>query len=119
MKRLRGKPQVSLQTRKFQVYKYNARKRNLPFTLTFFEFLFLIEMPCDYCGATTEIGLDRVNNNKGYTRKNTVSCCYICNFAKYYRTPREFIEHCKKVTLHNERSRRPSQTNRKRKARTS
>ena len=42
-------------------------------------------------------GLDRVDNNKGYTIDNVVPCCKRCNYAKNNQTPREFKEWVKKV----------------------
>lgn len=42
-------------------------------------------------GAYTYNGIDRVDNNKGYTITNSVPCCKDCNFAKRDMTHDEFI----------------------------
>lgn len=38
------------------------------------------------------LGLDRIDNNKGYTRDNVVPCCIKCNRAKYTYTEQEFLD---------------------------
>lgn len=43
-------------------------------------------------------GIDRLNNNKGYTLENSVPCCIPCNEAKMDRSFEEFINHAKKIT---------------------
>ena len=78
-------------------YKSGAAYRSVPFTLTFDEFVKLIELPCYYCGQPPsntfrpgrfedEIsiyqGIDRENNEQGYTRSNSVPCCITCNNMK-------------------------------------
>lgn len=42
----------------------------------------IIKKPCVYCGDTTRIGCDRIDNNKGHTKDNVVPCCYECNCAR-------------------------------------
>jgi hypothetical protein len=37
---------------------------------------------CFYCGSTDNLGLDRIDNNKGHTKDNTVVCCYRCNMTR-------------------------------------
>lgn len=37
---------------------------------------------CIYCGDTHNIGLDRIDNNRGHERGNVVPCCYECNIAR-------------------------------------
>lgn len=34
-------------------------------------------------GAFTYNGIDRLNNDEGYTVENTVTCCSVCNRAKH------------------------------------
>lgn len=46
------------------------------------ELLEVIAKPCVYCGHTSRIGLDRIDNSKGHTKDNTVPCCYECNCAR-------------------------------------
>ena len=90
----------NLQDLRLQVlykYKYNAEKRNYEFSLTNEEFFFLIEQECYYCGTSPETvwkshrkehntviynGIDRKNNDLGYTLENSCSCCKRCNYFK-------------------------------------
>jgi len=46
-------------------------------------------------------GIDRVNNNIGYTNKNSVSCCKVCNFAKHTQTEKDFYKWVKKIYEYN------------------
>jgi len=76
-------------------YKRHAKDRGFLFSLSYKRFAYLISLPCYYCGSepgNNKItkncsgflysGIDRVNNKKNYTVKNTVPCCTICNRAK-------------------------------------
>ena len=38
-------------------------------------------------------GIDRKNNNMGYTYTNSVSCCKLCNQAKNSLSIKEFYDH--------------------------
>ena len=63
--------------------KVNARKRNKEFTLTLEEYEILIKRPCNYCNKSiadeTGVGLDRIDNDKGYIPGNVEPCCSKCN----------------------------------------
>ena len=80
-------------------YKVGARDRNLEWSLTDEQVKRLITQPCYYCGAKPRLhsdfiasytcngnflytGIDRVNNSKGYSPDNVVSCCSLCNYMK-------------------------------------
>lgn len=84
-------------TMRFGHYKRTAERRGLAFELTF-EYYFnpqspttFWQKPCYYCGGHIEtIGLDRIDNTKGYTASNVVSCCSVCNVAKGQMTQKEF-----------------------------
>lgn len=95
-------------------YKYIAKKRNLIFNLTIDEFSELTNKTCYYCkakpknkmksqtltlknGTYTYNGVDRVNNNKGYTKDNTVACCTSCNKAKLSLTSKQFKSLIRKI----------------------
>ena len=85
-------------------YKQNAKIRGYDFNLTKKQFLKLTKQDCYYCGAKPNNiqkseyhngdflynGLDRIDNNKGYTIDNVVPCCKICNHAKNNLTLEEF-----------------------------
>jgi len=63
-----------------------ARRRNHECNLTDNQFLTYWNTPCHYCGSSileeTGIGLDRLNNNLGYSAENVVSCCGNCNYIR-------------------------------------
>lgn len=80
--------------------KKGAEKRNLIFNLTKKLFKTLLSQPCYYCGSKLKggrNGIDRLNNNIGYTKGNCVSCCKKCNFMKRNMGVKEFFTHCKKI----------------------
>jgi hypothetical protein len=81
-------------------YKGNARVKNIEFSLTFEQFESFWQKPCYYCGMDiTTIGLDRVDNAKGYTIDNVVPCCEWCNRQKLGYTQEEFIDHAKRIAI--------------------
>lgn len=95
-------------------YKAGANKRGHSFELSLEEFLAICELPCTYCGlppsTATNLkglngqvvysGIDRVNNNLGYTKDNSVPCCSKCNFAKRSSSVEEFKAWVKRVYEH-------------------
>lgn len=90
--------------------KSDAWERNKDWALDYDFAISLIKDNCYYCGAipsrpftykwkeqkqTKQItifvnGIDRVNNTKGYTWNNVVSCCTTCNSAKNNMTIHQF-----------------------------
>jgi hypothetical protein len=83
---------------KYNKYKKSARSRNINFDLTFDEFIYFWENPCFYCGSPiNNIGLDRVNNNIGYTINNIVPCCIMCNKIKLDLSCVNFINYIEQV----------------------
>jgi len=51
--------------------------------------------PCRYCGCLdpgTLIGIDRMDNTKGYAAANCVGCCEICNKMKHSLDVRTFLD---------------------------
>ena len=92
-------------------YKANARKRGYIFNLTEEQFAEITKRDCHYCeakpnntvrrlrgnGDYTYNGIDRIDNNKGYTMDNVVPCCKICNQAKHTLTMPEFKDWIKRV----------------------
>ena len=46
-------------------------------------------------------GIDRISNNLGYTKENSVACCSCCNFAKHTMNKDEFLKWIKKVYEYN------------------
>jgi hypothetical protein len=83
---------------RFKEYVRSAKKRNIGFDLTFEQFIQYWQKPCYYCGDIIDnIGIDRVDNAKGYEVGNIISCCQICNYAKRTQTKDDFIKMCVKV----------------------
>jgi len=66
----------------------SAKVRNLEFTLSLDEYDLEINKPCYYCDnllsdkSVAGIGLDRIDNSKGYIINNICSCCRTCNRIK-------------------------------------
>ncbi len=86
---------------KFSAYKSDAKRRRMKWSLTFEQFSAFWKKNCGYCGGEIKnIGIDRIDNNKGYTLKNAVSCCNWCNIMKNKYTKQEFINQIKKIYLH-------------------
>jgi len=80
----------------YGVYKKSAVIRGHEFLLTKDDFLEIVTKPCIYCGSSLSnmldkkdgygsfkyTGIDRYDNNLGYTKENSVPCCSICNRIK-------------------------------------
>lgn len=78
----------------FRRYKSRSKKKKIQFNITFDQFIKMIEQNCFYCGSEPLSKLsknyveymyntiDRIDNNKGYTYDNVVTCCHMCNFSK-------------------------------------
>lgn len=95
----------------YMAYKCRAKKYNRCFKITFDEFISIAALPCFYCGTTnsnlkintsgsgdfTYNGMDRVNSNMGYFKKNCVPCCKHCNSAKSSMSQKKFLELIEKI----------------------
>lgn len=86
----------------WRIYMGGAKKRGLAFEFTLEEFTERFwQQPCAYCGEPLRrVGVDRVDNTKGYTKENTVSCCSTCNFMKLRSSRDDFITKCVQVAIH-------------------
>jgi len=105
------KPQSAFYTVYYR-YAYGAKRRNITFNLTQKYFRYLTSSDCYYCGAHpnsvkynygdsyTYNGIDRVNNNKGYSVGNCVACCPLCNKLKGTFTKTEFLLQVKRIYNH-------------------
>jgi hypothetical protein len=82
---------------KFIRYQHGARARGLPFDLTLEQFTTIVGQPCTYCGTPNCGGVDRIDNQQGYTTENSTPCCGPCNWMKGALTAHEFVEQCKRV----------------------
>ena len=96
-------------------YKREALKRGRVWELSELDFDALIRGECHYCGTQPEQayisnkksrgafiynGIDRSDNNKGYTPDNCVSCCGKCNWWKRSLSEEEFYNHARKILSH-------------------
>lgn len=85
---------------RYSAYKCGSKTRKIEFTLTKKQFTSLWQKPCYYCGSEIKtIGLDRVDNIRGYTIDNVVPCCEICNRMKRTQSKKEFIDKCKCIAI--------------------
>lgn len=86
---------------KYHEYKKSAERRGIDFNLSKEEFTALWQKPCYYTGrAISTVGLDRVDNTKGYSIDNVVPCCKEINAMKSIMSKGEFIELIKAVVNH-------------------
>ena len=105
---------VAAHNKLYNQYKQNAKRRNLVFALSIDDFRQLTSSNCHYCGVSPEQigyanntksssvyihnGVDRKNNNEGYTTDNSVPCCWICNNAKRNLSYEKFIQWLDRIT---------------------
>lgn len=72
--------------RKYQKLIYKCKHEHRELGLSYEECIDLWNKGCQYCGSTldkeTGCGLDRLDNNGGYTINNVVPCCGPCNKIK-------------------------------------
>ena len=81
-------------------YKIAAKKRNIDWGLTDEEFETFWQQPCSYCGDKIQtVGIDRLENDKGYYLENCTPCCSTCNTMKLAMTKTEFIEKIKIILI--------------------
>lgn len=98
-------------------YRKSAKQRIIAFELTRDKFRSLIDKNCHYCGigptqhsygmvrmATKNVngnfkytGIDRKNNEMGYTEENCVTCCKSCNYAKHNTNYEQFISYLNRL----------------------
>lgn len=96
----------------YRKYKGSAKKRSHDFKISFEDYIFLAEAPCNYCGrmpfekkylpSGRSIegreafvllgGIDRLDSSMGYTPENCVPACWVCNRAKSTLTMEEWLE---------------------------
>lgn len=110
-----GRNQV--ETARLQVieeYKKRARDTGREFDLSDQDLDELFSGNCFYCQRPPSnrkktankqdgfvySGIDRTNNDKGYTKENTVSCCVTCNTSKRAMSKEVFLDHCRKVVYY-------------------
>jgi hypothetical protein len=82
----------------FTAYKKRAIQKNLDFEIDEVQFTNICNQPCFYCHRENTLlqknGVDSVDNSKGYTLDNCVSCCGECNRMKSDMDKDMFINTC-------------------------
>lgn len=86
----------------FRSYKSVATKKGNEFLLTPEDFAGIVGQCCKYCGEDSQrIGIDRIDNTKGYTIENSAPCCKTCNYMKKNHTIKDFLDHVMKIAQYN------------------
>jgi len=96
--------------------KSGAKKRGYSYELSFDEFKEVVSQPRHWCGIAPPLknpkaermhtlpapahGIDRIDNNHGYTYSNSVPSCQRCNVAKNNSTKSEFLSWIERVYAH-------------------
>lgn len=77
-----------------------ARKRGLVVELTEVQALEIAKLPCHYCGISDPngCGIDRVDNQHGYTLENSVPSCWSCNRIKFVHTKEFTLAKCIEIS---------------------
>lgn len=100
---------------KWGIYKFQAKERGIPFALHYEVFKSLTKQNCRYCGtAPSQIakkcyrvggtpyvynGIDRIDNDQGYTVDNCVACCKTCNGMKSNHDLEFFLRHIRRILV--------------------
>lgn len=99
--RVRNKDKIAVGRRtvakRFSIVKSSAKSRGLSCTLNKEQYQDLIGKSCFYCDNylatvqdSTGIGLDRLDNSRGYEIDNVIPCCVVCNRVRNeHFTPEE------------------------------
>lgn len=85
----------------YKRYKYSAEERDYTFDLSTDTFKRLIYSNCYFCGIKPkqiqgEIlynGIDRLDNDLGYSIKNCLACCKVCNRGKSTMNSDDFLSY--------------------------
>lgn len=92
-------------------YRTRSLEREYLFNLSTEDFRVLTKQNCYYCnsepnrvhkvnkrvGKYIYNGVDRIDNSKGYSTENCVSCCYTCNRMKHAMSKEEFLAHIGRI----------------------
>lgn len=92
---------------RFSQWKSSAEQRELKFDLNL-EYLKSLPFKCAYSGVelTLEpnkfntISLDRIDSSKHYSNDNINLCCVMVNYMKSDYNLNDFIDMCKKISIH-------------------
>ena len=82
-------------------YRSRAEKKNLEFAITNDDYKTITNQDCYLCGKksteTNTNGVDRVDNNIGYTIENSKACCKECNHMKNNYALDIFLEKVERI----------------------
>lgn len=92
----RNRPHRIVRTQFFQ-YRANAKRREIPFNLSYEQFCSIIKDCCYFCGVMGRNGIDRIDSTLGYFPMNCVACCSVHNVMKMSMSSEEFINACRSV----------------------
>jgi hypothetical protein len=82
----------------YHQYKKRAKKGGVEFTLSQEECIPFFNTTCTYCGGSIKgLGIDRLDNKKGYICNNITPCCSTCNFMKHTLNKEEFYTQIYKI----------------------
>lgn len=87
----------------FDSLKNGAAKRGLTVSITFEQFVNIVNKPCVHCGCYDEEsvrGVDRIDSTRSYVMENCVSCCGVCNIMKSDHPLQYFTDHVLKIAAH-------------------
>ena len=96
---------ANISTPSYSSYNCRATKKGFEFTIDKEYFITETNKSCYLCGKKPDDlhknGLDRFDNDKGYTKDNVKSCCANCNFIKRDYSYKDFIDKCKLIYENN------------------
>lgn len=78
-------------------YRSQAARRGYAFELDDDTFFSLFLSACTYCAKSPSFGVDRLDNDLGYTKTNSVPCCKVCNRMKNTHSAEFFITHLQQI----------------------
>jgi hypothetical protein len=98
----------------FYGYQMSAKRRGILFDLDKKTFKEIVTQPCHYCGSCCQTarsntrsngsfkytGIDRKDNEEGYTLGNSLPCCKVCNYMKLDHSYDDFLSHLQKILNH-------------------
>lgn len=90
--------------RHYYNYKRSSEIRGIEFELTIEDATKLFDSECYYCCGkvtTNLMGIDRVDNNKGYQTDNIVPCCAMCNYMKNTLDKNTFVKRVVHIATYN------------------
>jgi len=87
----------------YKTYRERCIRDHIPDDLSYERYEFLVQDKCFYCTFKDDErlnGIDRKNNLEGYTYKNSVPCCSMCNYMKNTLNEETFILMCAHIATY-------------------